>query len=274
MILQSKDGGDCYPFAEILAGKIPNTAYSQSFLSQCQLPESENFIRGPEMAYCAFVFEDSNENFTDLSQCRARSYSLQSFESLEDIPSHASLTHAGSCGVCSTAQDLSRRMALRHRMVSIGALCVAQYYLTGKIFDKLIQCIQDNGFTYECSKLWAHYTATSVELCSNECLIIQPPYNGEPPECEHHQCLTCTSQYIVDFERLGGRTQRKSGITEEVAWNCSEFYPVVHDPCPGVEGFDIHTTLTNPSTPSSVRSRPLKFPFIVSVIWIGIIVTA
>jgi hypothetical protein len=273
MILQANDGGDCYPFAEILAGRLPETAYSQSSLPQCQLSESFS-ITGSSGGFCAFVFDDTNKDFTTLSQCQARQYSLRTFETLEDIPSHASLTHAGSCGVCSSAQDLSRRIELRDRMVSIGALCVAQYYLKGKSFENLIQCIQDNGYTYECSKLWAHYTATSVELCTSECLIIQPPYNGDPPECKQHDCLICTSQYLEDFEKFGGRTQRASGITEDIAWNCSDFYPVIHDPCPGVKEWDEGMSLAKNHTPSSAQSRRAPFPFITSLIMIIVFVTA
>jgi hypothetical protein len=247
IILQAEDGSECYPFAETLEGKVSTTSYSQASLPQCQRPE-------PADGFCAFVFEDNNDGFTDPSQCKGREYAMMTYDSIEDIPSNAALTHSGPCGVCSSAQDLSRRMFLRDRMPAIGSLCGTAYFLGGMDFDKLILCYQTEGFTNDCSMLWAHFTATNGALCAGPCISAKPPYNGDPPECKLDECLTCGEQFIADFDRISGRTQMNSGITENIARNCSDFYPVIHNPCPGLDIPDDAETSTPTTAPSNARS--------------------
>jgi hypothetical protein len=230
-----------------LKGNISESILPQASLPQCQRPE-------PADGYCAFVFEDKNDGFVDSSQCMARHYTMETFDNIEDIPSSASLTHSGPCGVCSSAQDLSRRMVLRDRMPAIGALCGTSYYLGGKDFDKLIVCFENEGFTKECSKLWAHFTATNGALCASPCLSAKPPYNGDPPECKLHECLTCGEQFIADFDRISGRTLMNSGMTENIARNCSDFFPVIHNPCPGLDISDDNKTSAPTNAPSDAPS--------------------
>ena len=223
--LKAEDGGDCYPFADILEGKLTDASYPESKLPQCKYPEDENGI-------CVFVFEDANAFFSDPSECEGRRYSMQTFDTEDDVPPNAATTHKGPCGVCSSAQDLSRRMVLRDEMPKIGTLCGTSYYVNGLSFEILVQCYVDTaGFTRDCAELWGHYTATNVELCL-ECLK-QDPYNGDPPECALNDCLACGEEFRSVFDRVAGRNQPKSGITEPIGRKCSEFYPVVHDPCPG-----------------------------------------
>lgn len=254
--LQAEGGGACYPFADVLQGKLPSSAYNETSLPQCQMPQNET-------GYCAFVFEDDNANFTDPSQCQNRTYSMQTFETEDSVPAYASITHKGPCGVCSNAQDLSRRMALRDEMPKIGVLCGTSYFLSSpRSFDVLIQCYQDEGFTRDCATLWSHLTATNAAKCAQYCLGSKPPYNTDPPECDLNECLSCGVSFAEAFEVIAGRTQQNSGITENIARNCSDFYAVVHDPCPGQEAPADEATAPT-SAPSGATSWRTTLAFVV-----------
>ncbi len=226
--LQAEGGGACFPFADLLQGTLPSTAYAETALPQCQMPNSTD-------GYCAFVFEDANANFTDSAQCESRRYSMSTFATEDAVPSTASITHRGPCGVCSSAQDWSRRIALRDQMARIGIVCGTAYFLGGT-FDELITCYKDKGYTDECSTLWAHFTATNGMFCASLCITTKPPFNGDPPQCALIECLTCGEPFRVLFDSISGRTSMNSGFTEPIARNCSGFYPVIHDPCPGQFG--------------------------------------
>ena len=226
--LQADGGGPCYPFADVLQGLLPSAAYEETQLPQCQKPSSTD-------GYCAFVFEDANANFTDYAQCEGRRYTMTTFATEDAVPSTASITHKGPCGVCSSAQDWSRRIALRDRMADIGFLCGIGFF-TGGTFEEVIQCYQNEGFSQGCSTLWAHFTATNGLICATLCINTEPSFNGEPPQCALNECLECGELFRQEFDFIAGRTSASSGVTEPIARNCSQFYPVVHDPCPGQEG--------------------------------------
>lgn len=220
--LQATDGSsDCYPFQDILDLENP---YPESERPQCVKPNPDG--------YCAYVFEDSNFGFVDSSECEGRRYSMQTFPTPEDIPSNAAVTHKNACGVCSSAQDLSTRMRTRESLQSKGVLCGTRYFINRE-FDKLIDCWQEEGFTRDCAYMWAHFTASNAALCAGKCLDQKPPFNGPPPECEVTDCLKCGDPFNSEFDLLAGRDQPRSGITENIGRQCSLFYPVVHDPCPG-----------------------------------------
>ena len=254
--LQAEGGGACYPFADALQGKLPSTSYNETSLPQCQMPQNET-------GYCAFVFEDSNANFTDASQCQGRTYSMQTFETEDAVPANASITHKGPCGVCSNAQDLSRRMVLRDDMPKIGVLCGTKYFTSNpRSFDELIQCYQDQGFTKDCATLWSHLTATNAVLCAGLCFGAKPPYNTDPPECDLNACLSCGVPFAQAFDAIAGRTQPNSGITENIARNCSEFYAVVHDPCPGQEAPATDEAKAPTAAPSGAAPWRTSFAFV------------
>ncbi len=244
--LQAEGGSACYPFADILQGALPSNPYAETSLPQCQMPNSTD-------GYCAFVFEDANANFSSFSQCEGRRYAMQTFETEDAVPSTASITHKGPCGVCSSAQDWSRRIALRDRMANIGIVCGTDYFLGGT-FEGLINCYQEEGYTAECSTLWAHFTATNGMLCASVCITTKPPFNGDPPQCPLNECLTCGEPFQATFDLISGRTSKNSGFTEPIARNCSEFYPVVHDPCPGQTG---PTPTPAPTTTTGSDAAPL-----------------
>jgi secreted trypsin-like serine protease len=217
--LQSSTGGDCYPFANAVGSQ---TSYPESKLPQCQLPTSKGV--------CAFVFESVGGGQMDT--CKARRYSMQTFATESKVPANASITHQGPCGVCSSAQDLATRMKTLQTFHAEIATCQTVYSVLGKSFSALVSCLQQAGFTPDCATLWAHFAATELDVCSSKCQVISgEPSNGPAPECALPDCLQCS--------------------VETVARPCSSIYPVVHDPCAGV----------NTSPTPSPTPRPTGFCF-------------
>jgi hypothetical protein len=128
-------------------------------------------------------------------------------------------------------------MKTRDTLQTLGVLCGTRYFVAGikgeEAFAALIQCYLDEGFTVGCATLWAHFVATNAQLCPELCLGQEPPFNLGP-DCHLTDCLNCSeTQFSPAFDWIAGRNQQKSGITENIGRNCTEFYPVVHDPCPG-----------------------------------------
>jgi hypothetical protein len=61
--------------------------------------------------------------------------------------------------------------------------------------------------------------------------------NGPPPACEPSKCLTCQADFRKVFDKIAGIELNKAGITERIAQKCSDFYPVIHDPCLGLDEY-------------------------------------
>jgi hypothetical protein len=118
-------------------------------------------------------------------------------------------------------------------------LCAISYIFNPNLetrLDSMIECAERTGLTNECAKLWAHYGATSALMCASSCprdINGDITYNGPAPECALDECLDCPTQYNEFFDAMSGRTLKGSGITAETALPCSDFSPVVHDPCVG-----------------------------------------
>jgi hypothetical protein len=197
----------------------------ESSLPQCQKPNSTD-------GYCAFVFEDDNANFSNYSQCEGRRYTMTTFATKDDVPSTASITHQGRCGVCSSAQDLAVRTSPLIDFAKLLISCGTIHFTGQRLFPTLVACFQFAGFTEGCATLWSHWTATNGEVCVSECLGVGSALNGDPPECALGECMACAEPFQNDLYDISGRTSFKSGFTERLAISCSIFYPVVHDPCP------------------------------------------
>jgi hypothetical protein len=230
--LQAEGGGACNPFFDVFAG-TPNAdkqTYPKSNAPQCEGPAEET-------GFCAYVFEDDNQGFSDSEACQGRTYAMETFASEAAVPSNAAITHKGPCGVCSSAEDLAVRMQARDTLQVDSYLCGVQYFLSSGSDDErwssLIQCFENVGFSAGCAELWSHFVATNANLCSAQCFV-QGPFNGDPPDCPLNSCFLCSAAtFSKEFDRISGRIMTGSGITENIVRNCTEFYPVVHDPCPG-----------------------------------------
>ena len=257
--LQAEGGGPCYPFADVIQGLLPSTAYEASALPQCQKPSSTD-------GYCAYVFEDANANFTKYARCVGRRYTLTTFAAEDEVPSTASITHKGPCGVCSSAKDWATTITLRDELFKVAIACGTLYFTGGSTFDSLVACFQYAGYTEDCATLWSHLTATSAELCTNVCLDANSELNGDPPECALAECGECGQRYQPEFELIAGRTNRNSGFTEMLAHRCSEFYPVVHDPCPLLRKDPVPTPAPTASDAATLCASSAAFTMLLHLI--------
>lgn len=237
--LQSSSGGPCYPFAEAF-GNVAFDNYDESAAEQCVSPDSDD-----EMV-CAYVYDSSS------TTCEGRKYKIQNFPSMNDaISSNAAILHQGACGVCSTAQDFGARIKNQAIMATESIICATSYTFS-RDFSALVACYQELGFTASCGELWAHYAATNGSKCAFDCFGVSE-LNGPAPACEPSKCLVCQQEFRKDFDKIAGIDFAKAGITETIARNCGDFFPVIHDPCLGLGS-------SAGDESSSVDSTPVETP--------------
>lgn len=89
------------------------------------------------------------------------------------------VTHVGSCGVCSTLQDL----AVYANMESIyatspGNFCQRQ---AATSFENGLSCYRNMGMTQDCAKLWADTSWNTARNCFGSCVIkaTLPQFGGD-----------------------------------------------------------------------------------------------
>jgi hypothetical protein len=146
----------CFPFSGSVDISLVN--YPEAQKPPCVVPESDT-----DTAVCAYVVDEEQP------RCSGRSYSLQTFDSLEakNATVGAKLVHSGACGVCSNAGDMAVRMATINTLQSQAVACGFEYVFDSS-FDNLISCYTKIGFSAPCSKLYAHHTATNFFLCGKQ----------------------------------------------------------------------------------------------------------
>lgn len=217
--------------------KIPESIY---FLecnpyvdAGCTTTPPQQFVEYGDSAVCAFVYNpDDSENCSK--------YSLATFPSVEAMSAdprtaYMAATHRGSCGLCSTAQDLS--VYLKEDFTSAGKRCAA----TG-LFNETagLECYETLGLTRECAKIWNYDGIYDGSKCLVKCLShLLSPNNGPPPSCPLNVCLECDEVLAGPiFSSFGGRTRRRSGLVSEIIRNCSAIASdIVHNPklgCPSL----------------------------------------
>lgn len=184
----------------------------------------EQTLLDSDDAVCAYVYpaDDSGTSCTE--------YSMVTFGSrAEAEASGAVVTHKGSCGLCSTTQDLA--LYLTQDFTTAGKICA-----TKGIFneDAGLQCYIDLGLSRECAKIWNYDGIYDGKMCGATCMgDITASNNGPPPTCELNDCLQCDEVSAGPvFSSYGGRTRRRSGLQSEIIRNCSSVARIfTHDPC-------------------------------------------
>ncbi|KAJ1406629.1 hypothetical protein B484DRAFT_319705, partial [Ochromonadaceae sp. CCMP2298] len=145
-------------------------------------------------------------------------YSMETFSSRADAERvGAVLTHEGSCGLCSTAQDLS--IYLAQDFTDAGKKCATKGVLNE---EAGLQCYMDLGLTLECSKIWNLDGIYDSKVCTTTCLgELQDPNNGPSPACQLNDCLQCDEDKAGPiFSAFGARTRRRSGLLSEIIRPC------------------------------------------------------
>jgi hypothetical protein len=197
--------------------------------STCETTPPQEYLDLGDTAVCAFVYEPGN----NCSEYSMRSFPSEEAFKADPTSSSGVITHVGSCGLCSTAQDLS--VYLREDFTTAGKYC-ATVGLHNSTAGQL--CYEALGLTPNCAKIWNFDGIYDGQQCLEVCLSnLVASNNGPPPACALNPCLECDEvEAGPNFSAIGGRTRRRSGLLSEIIRNCSSIATgIVHDPslnCP------------------------------------------
>jgi hypothetical protein len=204
--------------------------------------QDDNLLSNGNEAVCAihFVdeFEENGDNNSTSSICHGASYRLKTYSSFQDATAvGGSVTHMGHCGVCSSLQDFAAYV--KHPdLTSQGKFCAEQ----GASFSFEIgrDCYRSLGLSDSCAAIWAHSSWNTAKECFLQCLLENEQQhkdksnNGPAPECKLNDCLQCDEDASgALFERIAGRTQRRSGLLSSIARPCDQLVlDIEHEACP------------------------------------------
>lgn len=201
---------DCNPYLDSTCSTTPAQTYLQI-----------------DSAVCAFLYsEKSDVDYTERNPlCKNYEYSMMTYSSRENaLLAGATVTHGGSCGLCSTTQDLS--VYLDTDFTSAGKICA-----TKGLFNETagLHCYMDLGLSGECAKIWNYDGIFDGTACGKTCLpYLTAPNNGPPPSCSLNPCLECDEELAGPvFSAFAGRTRRRSGLLSEIVRPCDSIYTVV-----------------------------------------------
>lgn len=175
-------------------------------------------------AVCAYKYPTSVDG-----QQSCSTYSMITYASgSEALADGAVLTHAGSCGLCSTTQDLS--IYLIEDFTAAGKKCASI-----GLFDeeKGLSCYMELGLTRECAKIWNYDGIYDGKACGAICAKeLTDPNNGPAPACQINDCLQCDEEKAGPiFTSYAGRSRRRSGLLSEIVRDCSSIAHIDHNPC-------------------------------------------
>jgi len=190
--------------------------------SSCQTNPPQTML-DVSTAVCAFKYP---ENFPQSSS--VHHYSMNTYRSeIEAKADGAVVTHTGSCGLCSTAQDLA--LFLTEDLSTSGKICAAKAFMGEEMG---LNCYLNLGLSRECAKLWNYDGMYDAEVCTAVCFSnLMSPNNGPPPKCSLNECLQCDEDKAGPvFCAFSGRTRRRSGLLSEIIRPCNSIDRISHDP--------------------------------------------
>ena len=157
-------------------------------------------------------------------------YAMTTFTSREEAMSAgARVTHKGSCGLCSTAQDLS--IYLKEDFTTEGKKCATLALVEGEQVG--LDCYMEIGLTEECARIWNYDGMFDGSACGKTCAgSLTAPNNGPPPTCTLNGCLQCDETEAGPiFSAFAARTRRRSGLLSEIIRECESIAKgIEHDP--------------------------------------------
>jgi len=177
---------------------------------------------------CALDYQnDANDRFSD-------SYLTRSVLLADALRDGLVITHGGTCGVCSTTQDLA--VYLSDDLTAVGTQCFEEYLKTYRCDDQDVAAKEEfmlgcwarlTQLTPDCLKIWAFDTiAAGCGECSLLCSTMKSPHFNKPSwPYKLHDCLECDHQHFdLTFTRFTGRTRRRSGLLCEVIRKCDDIF--------------------------------------------------
>ena len=188
----------------------------------CTLSEAQ-----PSSGVCALHYAEAD--------CQSGDYWLQTYPDADTAAATGgAVTHQGSCGVCSTTQDLAALMA-HVDMQTIKSECgLRGMGLFPGSREQGILCFELKGFSRSCAELWMMSYRHLARSCSGRCLlagVTNESYQTE--ECAPSECVACDEAATgATFARFAGRTRRRSGMVSSIVRPCEEIANVQHEACP------------------------------------------
>lgn len=154
------------------------------------------------------------------------SYGLEDYADAElAVAAGAEVTHSGSCGLCSTLEDLAVYMA-RPDLTEPVRACGLQNALAGH--EALVGCLEELGFTLPCAQIWAFNTDHTRQECGATCIALLDA-QWHTADGALNDCLQCDEDRSgAVFKAIAGRTRRNTGLASNMCRPCSEVVPIEH----------------------------------------------
>jgi hypothetical protein len=156
-------------------------------------------------------------------------YRLRTFTSAEAARAagHA-VTHEGTCGTCSTLQDLAVYLE-RPDLTAPVRRCGMRLTRADAL-----ACLEGLGFSGPCAATWNANIENTKYACFFTCMLSWA--EGDPatgPDGRLNPCLQCDEDRSGPvFKATAGRTRRNSGIQSSIPRPADQVAPVVHDYVP------------------------------------------
>jgi hypothetical protein len=156
-------------------------------------------------------------------------YRLRDFASREAARAAGfAVTHAGTCGTCSTLQDLAVYVERPDLTTPVRRCGMAMSNA------EVVACLTALGFTPSCAETWAYNVRNTRRACFFTCMLSWA--RGEPstgPDGRLNDCLQCDEDRSGPvFKATAGRTRRNSGLRSSIPRPAEQVAPVVHDYLP------------------------------------------
>ncbi len=226
------DEEDCSPRCDCeVRGEWEAPEYDEAFVDELrswelvepavEVPEEDPYLdEGFEVpsrdGVCAVVIVDEEE----------RQYRLETFGDREEAEAQgARVTHDEACGLCSGLQDLSvyiEEIELTGPVRSCGLSGISG----GEEAQR--ECIEDLGFSTECSKIWSWNATNTREECLEICFdYLASPHNESDGSL--NPCLQCDEDLSGEvFQAVAGRTRRNSGLPSAICRPCENLVFMDH----------------------------------------------
>ena len=192
----------------------PKKAHEDPYKSHPQ--KLNKLFKQHQQSFCGIKFKN------DLSD----EYSIRTFSSLKNMNYEGfTLTHYGSCGTCSSLQDLSVYMKYQN-LTKVVRRCSILYG-----FKKITtSCYKKLGFSHHCANSWFYNAKNTGKKCFKTCVkswIKNEPFNKTNGDL--NDCLQCDEDKSGKaFKVSAGRTRRNSGLKSAIFRHPEEILSINH----------------------------------------------
>ncbi|MFT4705699.1 MAG: hypothetical protein ACI81R_003410 [Bradymonadia bacterium] len=163
---------------------------------------------------CALRFDEPSGSYTFVS---ARE---------EELPEELVLTHTGSCGACSSLQDLAVYAGVPDLTTPVRQ-CGLEGARNG--VEAAEACIEEIGFSNACAQIWAFNAMNTLAVCLETCFaLLSSPYHEE--DGSPNACIQCDEDNSGPvFKAIAGRTRRNSGLPTALCRPCDTVSQIRHE---------------------------------------------